>query len=130
MAILAAAVVLGCGDSFTASTSSVAGNYTLQSFTTTDSTGTTNWVTAGATLTIALAANGTTTGHLFVPGGDVGGGDLNADMAGTWTLVGDIVTFSQAADTFVRNVPFVATANRLTGDQQFTSTRVRIALTK
>jgi len=109
----------------------MAGDYHVTSFTTTDTLGTTvNWVAIGATLTLSLTTNDSVTGHIFVPGGGPGGADLDADMAGTWHLVGDIVTFNQAADTFVRNVAFIASKNRLSGDQSFSSTRIRITLTK
>ena len=131
LAIAAVAVALGCGDSFSATTDNVAGDYHVTSFTTSDSAATVDWMTVpGTTFTISLAANGTTTGHIFVPGGGTGGADLDADMAGTWVLTRDIVTFNQSADTFVRNVAFIATQNRLTGDKQFSTTRVRITLSK
>ena len=129
--IVAAALVIGCGNSFSATEANVAGDYHVTAFTTSDSATSVNWMTVpGTVFTISLAANGTTTGHIFVPGGGTGGADLDADMAGTWVLTGDIITFNQAADTFVRNVAFIASKNRLTGDQQFTTTRVRITLSK
>jgi len=79
---------------------------------------------------MSLAANGTTTGHLFLPGADTGGADFNADMAGTWMLSGDTIQFDQTADSFVRDMPFLAGENRLTGDHTFGGVRVRLVLTK
>jgi hypothetical protein len=124
------ALLVACSDPFKPTTENVVGDYSLQALTTTDSGGTVNWVTAGATCTISLAANGTTTGHLFLPGADTGGVDFNADMPGTWALSGDSISFDQAADSFVRDMSFGALENRLAGDHTFTGTRVRFVLTK
>lgn len=122
---------LACGvDGFTASTESVAGSYTATSFISTTGGVTTNHLTAGGSLLITLAPNGTTTGRLFVPGGAAGGGNLDADMVGTWTLAGSIVEFTQGSDTFVRDIAFTASANRLRGQGTFGGTLVRITLDK
>ena len=126
-----AALAASCSDPFKPTTENVVGDYSLQALTTaTDTGGTVNWVTAGATCTISLAANGTTTGHLFLPGADTGGADFNADLAGTWMLTGDTIQFDQTADSFVRDMPFVAGENRLTADHTFGNVRVRLVLTK
>jgi hypothetical protein len=64
----------------------------------------------GGELEIVLNADGTTTGHLFVPGADEGGGDLDESLAGRFTFdagTGE-VTFEQDADTFVRDLSFHA----------------------
>ena len=131
---VAAAAILACSDSFNPTTENMVGDYSLQLLTTTDTSGTTDWVVVGSTLTISLAANGTTIGHMFVPGAAENGGDFNADMAGTWSLRGGVITFSQTADTFVRDMDFSAGQGRLSGDQNFSfntvDTRVRIVLAK
>lgn len=69
----------------------------------------------GGSLTITLAADGTTTGALFLPGVGEGGSDINASMTGTWTLDQDngIVTFDQAADTYVRDAEWTVEGDRL-----------------
>lgn len=67
----------------------------------------------GGSLTIALTSQHTTTGRLFVPGGGNGGADLDADLVGTWTLSGNTVRFSQAADTFVRDLAFTVKGQTL-----------------
>jgi len=101
--------------------------------TTTDGT-TTDQLAQGATLNIALHEDGTTTGGLFVPGGAEGGGDLNADLAGTFSFsdVTDQVTFDHAADTFVRDMTFTAlradNAVQLEGEETFGDTTVRVVL--
>lgn len=134
LTLLTAAVLLisivACSDSFKPSEANVAGNYSLLTLTTTDTSGNTDWVAAGATLTISLQTNGTTVGNLFIPGAGPGGSDFAGDMAGTWALGGAIVTFDQTADTFVRDMPFTAGKNRLSGDETYGPTRVRIVLTK
>ena len=77
-------------------------------------------------MTLNLATDGTTTGQLFVPGGDEDGGDLDADLTGTWTLSGSTVTFDQAADTFFPDVEFTAEQDRLTGEGDFGDESIRL----
>ncbi len=108
----------------------VAGNYRLQSLVTIIGGVWTDWRAAGATLTISLAPNGTTSGQLFIPGSDDGGGDCSADMAGTWALRGETVTLTQSADSFVRNVAFHASENRLSGELRSGHGRVIAVLKK
>lgn len=105
-------------------------NFGAITFTTTEDGETTDWLSEGATLEIELAANGTTTGHLFVPGADEDGRDLDADLAGSWTLKGDTVRFSQQADTFVRDMPFLVIDNELKGDATFSEARVQVVLVR
>lgn len=98
------------------------------SFTTTADGETTDWLAAGARLTLTLDADGTVAGRLFIPGGDEDGSDMDADMAGTWTLSGTTVRFEQEADTFVRDMPFTYTDKVLSGDRTFSDVRVRVVL--
>jgi len=129
--LVAVAAVVTCSDSFTPTLENVVGDYTFESLTAvTDTGGTQDWVAAGATITISLGTNGTTTGHLFLPGAGDGGADVNADMAGTWTLTDGIVEFGQTADTFVRDMTFSARKDRLAADRTFTGARVIVVLTK
>jgi len=131
LAVAAATALLGCsGEPFEATADTVAGDYSLGWLSTTDTSGAvTDWLAAGATLDISLAANGTTTGHLFIPGGATGGGDVDADLTGTWTLVHNAVFFNQTADTFMRDMTFFAHRGRLQGDQLLNE-RVMVVLTK
>jgi len=83
-------------------------------------------------LTITLAADGTTTGHLHL---DTFNGNpaVDADMAGTWVQTGNTVTFNQSADTFVRSMPFTIEKINdhvwfLTGDDVFAGTRFNVKL--
>jgi hypothetical protein len=120
----------GSSDSFSPSVENVSGNYTATSFTITTSAGTLDLLALGSSVEVTLAPNGTTTGRLFVPGGDEDGGDLDEDLTGTWILSGSIVTFSQTADTFIQDAPFTASRDQLTGEGTFGGETVRVVLTK
>ncbi len=130
--LLAAFVVVACSvDPFVPTVERVAGDYTAHFLMTNDSSAAVDWIARGATLTLGLAHDGTTSGHLFVPGGGEGGTDVSADMAGVWLLVGGTISFGQTADTFVRNIDFVPSPDRLSGDHTFADgRRVRVVLTK
>ncbi len=67
----------------------------------------------GGSLTIALSANGTTSGRFLVPGGAENGQDLDASMAGTWSQTNDAVRFVQDADTFVRDATWTVVMRTL-----------------
>ncbi|HEX6938241.1 MAG TPA: hypothetical protein VF158_02425 [Longimicrobiales bacterium] len=104
------------------------GDYGVYSFTTTADGQTTDWLAEGASVHITLTADGRTSGRLFVPGGDEDGSDFEADLAGTWSLIGDIVEFSHEADTFIRDMAFHVEDGRLSGDETFDDARVRLVL--
>jgi len=130
---LAAVALAGCGgddDPFSPTVANVAGTYNATLFTATNSTGTLNLLSLGATVHVVLNPDGTTTGHLFVP--DIGqeDGELDADLTGTWTLTGSTVTFSQTADTFIRDVEFTASQNSLESEGTFEDTTLHLALAK
>ena len=132
---LVLAVALGgCGDdednNFSPTVETVAGSYSASTFTLTTVAGTVNLLAQGSQVTLNLAADGTTTGHLFIPGGDEDGGDFDADLTGTWTLSDSTVTFDQGADTFLRDVDFTAGPGRLTGEGDFGDESIRLVLTK
>lgn len=88
----------------------VAGDYEATTFTTTTDGAVTDQLEAGAVLSIGLAVDGTTTGLLFVPGAAEDGSDFEADLTGTWTFdeASRQIMFDQTADTFVRDMTFVA----------------------
>ncbi len=133
LAVAVAALPAACThDSFTPNLTSVAGDYHLQSLTVTDLGGPRDWVALGTTLTISLAPNGTTSGRLFMPGGGLGGADVDVNMEGTWTLAVATVEFSPTYDTLLRDVTFIASENRLIGDHAYggSGVSVRIILTK
>lgn len=128
--LLAALMACGGGDTFTPTPESVTGSYSAAAFTATAGAGSIDLLALGATVQVTLALNGTTTGHLFVPGGGENGADLDADLAGTWTLSGRTVTFNQSADTFIRDVDFTAGRNQLIGEGTFNGFFLRLVLAK
>jgi len=99
-------------------------------FTVTSGVGTTDLLAIGATVDATLAPDGTTSGRLFVPGAGEGGADLDEDLTGTWTLLGDTVTFDQTADTFIRDADFIAGRNTLTGEGTFDGVSLFLQLVK
>jgi hypothetical protein len=125
-------LVLSCGDDapFTPTPESVAGSYQATSLTGTQSGITVNLLSLGASVEMVLNENNTTTGRVFAPGLDEGGQDLDIDLAGTWTLQGETVTFSHTGNTFIRDVPFTVGRNRLEGEGTFRTVTVRLTLTK
>jgi hypothetical protein len=127
-----AALFAGCGDDdpFSPTVDNVSGSYSAETFTLTTDAGTVDLLALGAEVTVELAADGTTTGQLFVPGVGVNEEDFEADLAGTWTLTDSTVTFSQDADTFIRDVEFTASENRLTGEETFGEETVQLVLGK
>ena len=126
-----AAVAVACSDAFKPTTENVLGDYNLRTFETTDTSGTIDWVQRGGTMTLSLGPFGVTTGHMFMPGAAEGGGDFDQLLIGDWTLTGNAITFDMpAVDTFVRDMPWTVTENKLSGDHTFSGTRIRVVLTK
>lgn len=118
-----------CGDpagTATPSVAEVAGGYTATTLVGKAPEGEFDALAAGGTLAVVLAADGTTTGRFFVPGGDEDGSDFEADLAGTWSLTGDRVTFDHAADTFLRDVVFTWAEGELRSDNAY----ARVVLTR
>lgn len=120
----------GADDDFSPTVDTVAGTYSAATFTVTSPAGTINLLASGSTVAVTLAPDGTTAGHLFVPGGGENGEDVDADLTGTWTLNGSTVTFSQSADTFIRDVEFTATRDRLSSQGTFGDQTVHLVLIK
>ena len=128
------AVLLACGGSDEPSSSPYAGSYVATSWTSTGNSGHQDQLLAGSTLQITLAANGTTTGHLHTAASGANP-VFDADLAGTWTVNGNIVDFTTAVDTFVKDMLFTVGSNiqgiiTLTGDQTFSGTQIQITLTR
>ena len=130
MVLAVGAMACSGDDSFSPTVETVAGSYTATTFTLSSVVGTINLLGGGATVTLNLATDGTTTGRLFVPDGDEDGSDLDADLTGTWSLTDSTVTFEQSADTFIPDVDFIASSNRLTGEGTFSGGTLRLVLTK
>ena len=127
VAIAATLAAGACGDDPNG-LEELAGNYTATFFTTTEAGQSTNQLTEGASVTMNLASNGTTTGSLVIPPSS--GGPETLDLTGTWARNGNIVTFSHAADTFIRDMDFTVNGRTLVGDRLFDDVRVQLTLTR
>ena len=126
-------LTLSCGGDdppFSPTVETVAGSYQASSLTGTQSGITVNLLSLGASVEMVLNEDFTTTGRVFAPGLDEGGQDLDVDLAGTWTLEGETVTFTQTGDTFIRGIPFTVGRNRLQGEGTFRTVTIRLTLTK
>jgi hypothetical protein len=126
-----AASATACGES-SAPTGVPAGNYTAILFRTTGASGQRDELAAGSTVNLILASNGTTSGHLHIAA-SASNPVSDADMAGTWSEDGNVVTFSQQADTFVKDMPFTLSNDPvegwiLVGDKSFNSVRIQLTL--
>ena len=86
------------------------GAYAATTLTAVDATETIDVLADGGSLILTLHGNGTTTGRLFAPGAGEDGENLDEDLAGTWSQTGEQVTFSQAADTFIRDATWTVDA--------------------
>jgi hypothetical protein len=122
-----------CGsDSTSPSTDPPAGNYNAITFVTTGSAGQRDELAAGGSLQLELKPDHTSAGHLHIAASS-NSPVFDADMAGTWTASGNVVTVSQAADTFVRNMPLTLSLDPvngyvLTGEKSFSSTLIQLTL--
>jgi hypothetical protein len=107
-----------CGDdaSFSPTVENIAGTYSASVFTLDVGVGVVNQLILGAEVAVTLAPDGTTTGRLFVPHAGENGGDVDADLTGTWSLSRGAVTFDQTVETFIRDVRFSVDRNRLIGE--------------
>jgi hypothetical protein len=92
------------------------------------STDTVDWLARGASLVVDLRTDGTTRGHLFVPGVDEDGGDIDEDLTGTWTFEGSTVRMQHEADTFLRDMTFDYDVDVLMGEQTFSGSTIRVVL--
>lgn len=96
--LLGALALPSCGSDATAPTmADVAGDYSATSFVGAGF----DVLAEGGSLDMTLGADGSVAGGMIIPAS--AGGPFQADMAGTYTLSGNNLTFQQAADTFVRD---------------------------
>ena len=128
------AISVACSDPESPPPNPLVGSYTATTWTTTGNSGQQSQLVSGSTLQITLNANHTTSGHLHIPA-QGGSPAFDADMAGTWSSSGDVVDFTQAADTFVRDMLFTMGLDiqgrvTLSADQTFSGTDIQIILTK
>lgn len=128
----------GCGDqgqgpdpqvALVAGTYSAEGSFGAVVFTTrrADGTDTTDWLAEGASIRLNLHEDMTTSGRLYIPGGDEDGSDMDEDLTGTWTLQGNRVSLDHEADTFLRDMDLFFDGERLEGEETWSVT-VRVEL--
>ena len=127
------AALVACGGDSTAPNSALVGTYVATQFVTTGSSGQTNQLLAGSTVSVHLASDRSFTGHLHLVATSANPA-LDTDLAGTWTQAGNTVTFTEAQDTFINDITFDVTSNgsvwQLVGDQVFSGIRIQITLTE
>jgi hypothetical protein len=93
-----------------------------------DGEGPVDWLARGASILLGLHEDLTTTGRMFVPGGDEDGGDLDMDLAGTWSLDGNVVRLQHDADTFLRDMDLVVGNDRLRGEETFGDVTIQLEM--
>jgi hypothetical protein len=120
LALTSALMALGaCRSDFTSGPDSLVGTYIAPHIFVTPIGGAPmDLVANGATLKIAIAEDNTTSGTLFIPSGVTGGAPLQASMVGAVVRTGDVVTFQQTADTFVRDLRWTVYSQTLVVDTQ------------
>lgn len=104
--------ILGCDSDPTSGPTpdSIAGTYTAISLQTPSA----DILAQGASLTLILRSDRTVDGNLTIP--EEAGGPLSESMAGTYTLAGNALRFTQTADTFVRDAEWTINGGELRGD--------------
>ena len=128
-----AAALAACGDDddgFNPTVDTVAGSYTATTFTLNSGVGVVDLLEAGASVTATLDPDGTTTGRLLVPAVGEGGSNLDEDLAGTWSLSGNTVTFTPSGSTLLDDVDFAVSENRLTGEGTYEGAVLLLVLTR
>jgi hypothetical protein len=133
--LLAAVAMLGCSDIVSLREDGPVGNYGAIILVMTDNGVPTNVLAGGGSLTMNLAPDGTTRGHLHTIGsaGTPGYPAVDADLAGTWTRNGDEVDFTQSSNTFVDDMTFrieqiTDTVWSLVSDEVVNGTRINVTL--
>jgi hypothetical protein len=109
----------------------VTGSFTATAFTTSSGGGTPiDQLAAGATVTLVLNSDHTTSGRLFAPGED----GIDASLVGTFAYDEEKaeLTLQHDADTFLRDMRFEVSEDdgrvRLEGSETFSGTVVSITL--
>jgi hypothetical protein len=128
-----ALALAACGDDddgFNPTVDDVAGSYTASAFTLNSGNGELDLLAIGSSVTTTLNADGTTGGHLQVPGGVGGQPAIDEDLAGTWSLSGTTVTFSPTASSLLTDVDFAVGPNTLTGEGIYMGSVLLLVLTK
>ena len=88
-----------------------------------------NLLAAGASISLTLAEDHTTSGRLRVPA-FAGSEEIDESLTGTWRQSNDTVFFAGPADTFIRDVPFLLRGATLVADNTDGTTRLQVTLSK
>jgi hypothetical protein len=107
--------------------SEVAGAYSATKFTVNVLGTEHDMLEAGASILLTLSEDGTSSGHIFVPATEFSE-ELDADLAGSWTLDGNTVTLTQSADTVLRDITLTVDSPRLIGDGTFDGALIHVEL--
>ena len=126
---LALAAFAGCEEDPVVAPSSAVGTYQATAFTTTTGGTTRDVLADGGSIVLTLTSAGLTDGSLNIPPGD-GQGVVVANLAGTWSVVGNTIDLDHPNDTFLRDMPLRFTGSALVGDQTFSGTRIQVTLTR
>lgn len=127
-----AAVVLSsaCADDPNVPPAGVPGAYHATTFALSSGGQTVNLLALGASLSMTLNEDHTTTGRLLVPAALAGGAAVDESLAGSWRQGNDTVYFTGPADTFVRDVPFLIRGATLIGEETTPEGRLQVTLSK
>ena len=131
-ALLVGCMFVACGDSTAPTVEQIAGSYAATTFNTTEDGVVTDQLALGASIQVTLGADNTTTGRIFVPDAEEGGGDFDMDLTGTWALDSNdgSVAFEHASDTFLRDMTFSYFNSRLSGEATFSGVAINVVLRK
>ena len=127
---IASAIAGGCADDPNVPPAGVPGSYYATTFTVTSNGPPVNLLALGASFTMTLGADHTTSGRLFIPSSITGGESVDESLAGTWQQSHDTVYFDGAADTFVRDVPFVIRGASLASEYNTPGGQLLVTLSK
>ena len=110
-----------CGDDDPSGPSpeEIAGSYEATALLFSDGEDQRNLLQEGAFVDITMHADGTTEGDLFIPA-LTGGAPLQADLAGTWEVERDLVTFHPDAGTLLSDAPFLWGGDGVLGTRFYT----------
>ena len=128
--IAAAALCAGCADDPIVPEAGVPGDYHATRFALSMSGVPVNLLAVGASLSLVLADDHTTSGRLVVPAAVAGGTAIDESLAGSWRQSNDTVFFAGPADAFITDVPFLVRGASLTADQTVSGTRLQVTLSK
>ena len=114
--LIGALVLAGCSDPL--KPEDVVGVYEATEFNVVLNGAGTNLLASGASVTLELKTDGSTSGHFvlpIIPGVTIVA--VDDDLAGTFTLRNGIVRLDQVADTYIKDFFFVAADNQLRASQ-------------